>query len=73
MQDLSHDWYMENYVYLLYYKYKTNPNRSGSYIDSPDWIKKSKINFTNKNDDKYFYYVPKIAWNHKKWEIILQK
>ena len=27
-------------VHLLYYKsYKINPNRGGSYIDSPDWIK----------------------------------
>ena len=31
-----------DYVHLLYYKsHKINPNRSGSYIDSPDWIKKS--------------------------------
>ena len=31
-----------NYVQLLYYKcHKINTNRSGSYIDSPDWIKKS--------------------------------
>ena len=31
------------YVHLLYYKcHKTNANRSGSYIDSPDWIKKQK-------------------------------
>ena len=31
-----------NYVQLLYYRYhKINPNRGGSYIDSPDWIKKS--------------------------------
>ena len=31
-----------DYVHLLYYKsHKINPNRGGSYIDSPDWIKKS--------------------------------
>ena len=31
-----------DYVHLLYYKcHKINPNPSGSYIDSPDWIKKS--------------------------------
>ena len=30
-----------DYVHLLYYKcHKTNSNRGGSYIDSPDWIKK---------------------------------
>ena len=32
-----------NYVQLLYYKCpKINPNRGGSYIDSPDWIKNKK-------------------------------
>ena len=32
-----------DYVHLLYYKcHKINPNRSGSYIDSPDWIKNKK-------------------------------
>ena len=34
-----------DYVYLSYYKcHKMNPNRSGSYIDSPDWIKKKNNN-----------------------------
>ena len=40
-----------DYVHLLYYKcHKINPNRAGSYIDSPDWIKnkKAKINSINK-------------------------
>ena len=32
-----------NFVHLLYYKcHKINPNRGGSYIDSPDWIKLKK-------------------------------
>ena len=42
-----------NYVHLLYYKrYKINPNRGGSYIDFPDWIKKKKatINPINKKN-----------------------
>ena len=30
-----------DYVQLLYC-HKINPNRSGSYIDSPDWIKNKK-------------------------------
>ena len=31
-------------VHLFYYKYhKINPNRGGSYIDSPDLIKKTKL------------------------------
>ena len=43
--------------YLLYFKYhKINPNRGGSYIDSPDWIKdkKSAINPISKKDNKCF-------------------
>ena len=35
-------------VHLFYYKYhKINPNRGGSYIDSPDLIKKQ--NYNNKS------------------------
>ena len=36
-----------------------NPNRVGSYIDSPDWIKNKKatINPINKKDSKCFQYV----------------
>ena len=31
------------YVRLLYYKcHKINSNRDGSYIDSPNWMKKHK-------------------------------
>ena len=40
-----------DYVYLLYYKcHKINPNRVGTYLDSPDWIKISKagINYIDK-------------------------
>ena len=34
-----------DYVPLLYYKYhKINLNQSGSYIDSPNWIKTKKTN-----------------------------
>ena len=30
-------------AHLLYYKsHKRNPNHGGSYIDSPDWIKKQQ-------------------------------
>ena len=39
-----------DYVHLLYKKFhKINPNRGGSYIDSPDWIKNKKatINLIN--------------------------
>ena len=46
-----------DYVRLLYYKcHNTNPNRGGSYTDSPDWIKNKKatINPVNKKDNKCF-------------------
>ena len=46
-----------NYGQLLYYKcHKVNLNCSGSFIDSPDWIKKRKasINSINKKDNKCF-------------------
>ena len=34
-----------DYVQLFYYKsHKINPNRRGSYIDSPNWIKNKKSN-----------------------------
>ena len=56
------------YVQLLYYKYhKINPNRGGSNIDSPDWIKNKKaiINPANKKDNKCFQSAVKIVLNHK--------
>ena len=57
-----------HYVHLLHYKYhKINLNHSGSYIDSPDWIKNKKatINLINKKDNKYFQYTVKVALNHE--------
>ena len=66
-------------VQLLYYKcQKINFKRGGSYIDSPDWIKKKKatINLKNK-DDKCFQYAVTVApgygeikWNPKRVLII---
>ena len=36
-----------DYVHLLYYKcHKINSNRDGSYIVSPDWIKKESNNMS---------------------------
>ena len=46
-----------DYVHLLCYKcHKINPNRGGSFIDSPDWIKSKKvaINSINRKDNKCF-------------------
>ena len=64
--DFTFDW-----VQLLYYKYhNVNFKRSGSYIDSPDWIKKKKATINPKNrDDKCFQYTANVALNYEevKW------
>ena len=52
----------------MYYKcYKVSFRRGGSYIDSPDWIKKkySIINPKNK-DDKCFQHAVTVALNYEK-------
>ena len=57
-----------NFVHLLYYKFhKINPNRGGSYINSPDGIKNKKatINPINIKDSKCFQYAVTFALNHK--------
>ena len=53
---------------MTYYKcHKLNFRRGGSYIDSPDWIKKDKATINSKNtDDKYFQYVVTVALNYEK-------
>ena len=39
---------------------------SGSYIDSPDWIKKEKVTINPKNtDDKCFQYAATVALNYE--------
>ena len=46
-----------DYAHLFYHKcHKINPNRGGSYIDPPDWIKNKKatINSIDKKDNKCF-------------------
>ena len=49
-----------DYAQLLYYKCREiNANRSGSYIDFPDWI-----NHINKKDNKFLQYDVTIALNH---------
>ena len=52
----------------MYYKcHNIIPNRGGSYIDSPDWIKKNKaaINPINKKDSKCLKYAVTVALNHE--------
>ena len=57
-----------DYVQLLYYKcHKINPNRGGSYKDSPDWIKNKNatINPINKKDNICFQFAVKVMLNHE--------
>ena len=57
-----------DYVQLLYYKcHKINPNHGGSYMDSPDWVKKKNTTIypINKKDNKCFQYVVTVVLNHE--------
>ena len=53
-------------VRLLYFKcYKIKFKRGGSYIDSPDWIKKKNAATNSKNkNDECFQYAATVALNH---------
>ena len=54
----------------MYYKYhKVNPNRFGSYIDSPDWVKTKKQQFIPSiktiNNNKCSQYTVTVELNHE--------
>ena len=57
------------------YDHKTNLNRGGSYIDSPEWIKNKKrtIHCINKKDTKCFQYAVTVTFNHEEIKNDLQK
>ena len=50
---------------MSYKCHKINLNHSGSYINSPDWIKKAIINPINKKDNKCFQYAITVALNYE--------
>ena len=54
-------------VQLLYYKlHKISLNRSGSYIDSPKWLKNKKATINPKtNDDKCFQCAITVVLNQE--------
>ena len=64
-----------NSVQLLYYKYrKINVKRGGSYIDSPDWIKKKKATISPKNkDDKCLHYAATVTLSYGEIESFLER
>ena len=57
-------------VNALYYDLnKISLNRSGSYIDSPQWLKNKKATINHKNnDDKCFQYAISVALNYQNIE-----
>ena len=68
LESIKDSEFVFHYVHLLYYKcHKINPNRSGSDIDSPDWIKSKKatINPINKKDNKCFQYAVTVSLNYE--------
>ena len=69
-----------HHVHLLYHKcHRINPNCSGSYIHSSDWISKKKkkkiatINPINKKGNKCFQYTVKVVLNPKEIKKDLQR
>ena len=55
-----------DYAHLLYCKcHEINPNCGGSYVDSPNWLKKATINPINKKDNKHFQNAVTVELNHK--------
>ena len=62
---------MFSIIISFFYKcHQVNPNRGGSYKDSPDWIKNKKatINLINEKDNKCFQYALTVALNHEEVE-----
>ena len=62
-------------VQLSYHNcHKVNSKGGGSYIDSPDWIKKKKATTNPKNeDDRYFQYATTVPLNHEEIKRYLQR
>ena len=49
---------------MYYGCHKVNFRRGGSYIDSPDWIKKKKSNNKSERCRQYFQYVVTVVLNY---------
>ena len=67
LESMKSSEFVFDYVHFLYYKWpKINPNRGGSYLDSPCCVKNKKaiINPINK-DNKCFQYAITVTSNHE--------
>ena len=61
------DFVFDNVDLLLYKLHKISLNRSGSYVNSPEWLKNKKATVNPKNkDDKCFQYALTVALNYQK-------
>ena len=68
LESMKDSEFVFHYVHLMCYKcHKINPNRGGSYTDSPNWMKNKKalINFINKRSKKCFQCAVTVALNHE--------
>ena len=67
--------YIYIYIVLLHYclMNEINPRRCGSYIDSPNCIKKATINPIYKDHNKCFQYLVTVALNHGEIKKDLQR
>ena len=56
-----------DYVHVLYYKcHKINPIHGGSFMDSPNCIKKKKVTITPvSKDNECFQYTETVTLNHE--------
>ena len=59
------DFVPDSVDFLYYHLQKIGVKRSGSYIDSPEWLKNKKATINPKNDDNCFQYALLVALNHK--------
>ena len=68
VQSMKSSEFVFDYVHVMYYVkcLIINPNRAGSYIDSPDWIKNKKatIKLINRKDNECFQYAMSGAINY---------
>ena len=67
LESMKGNEFLFDYLHLLFYEcHKINPNRGGSYIDSPDWIKNKKATMIPINEkNKCFQYAVTVALNHE--------
>ena len=70
LQSMKGSEFVLDYVRLLCYKchitIRIHPNCGGSYMDSPDWIKKkATINPINKRENKCFQHIVIVTLNHE--------